>query len=139
IKKISENLKPEEREALENILSHREFLENFDSEDSSSEPPASYQKLIEGYDISHLSGREVVAGMTAWQFNGEILQPRKDFWRKFIIRTAKPADDPAAIAEAVMRRLRHPEWPYPDIMLIDGGLTQFNAARRVVERFENLE
>ncbi len=133
LKRFTKNLKPEEREALEKILAHREFLDNFDLEKTYYLPPTSY-KLIEGYDISHLAGREVVAGMTAWGFDGTTLLPRKDFWRKFIIRTAKPADDPAAIAETVSRRLNHPEWPYPDVMIIDGGLPQFNAAREVVRK-----
>jgi len=32
------------------------------------------------------------------------------------------------IKEVLSRRLRHPEWPYPDLILIDGGLAQLNAA-----------
>ncbi|MBI4085821.1 MAG: GIY-YIG nuclease family protein [Candidatus Liptonbacteria bacterium] len=96
---------------------------------------------IEGYDISHLSGKETVAGMTAWEFsaasgNETALRPRKEFWRKFIIRSAKPSDDPAAIKETLARRLNHPEWPYPDMMIIDGGLAQFNAAKEIVGQFE---
>lgn len=140
LKKFTENLKPEEREALKKILAHREFLENFDSENTTRPSPIIATRfLIEGYDISHLAGREAVAGMTAWEFSAEgeggMLRARKEFWRKFIIRTAKPADDPAAIAETVIRRLNHPEWPYPDMMIIDGGLIQLNAARKIVKKF----
>lgn len=148
LKKFTKNLKPEEREALEKILAHREFLDymQINADDTlintdhnrigiNQLNPHKSALLIEGYDISHLSGKETVAGMTAWRFNGKTLHPRKEFWRKFIIRTAKPSDDPAAMKETVARRLRHPEWPYPDMMIIDGGLAQFNAAREVVEQF----
>lgn len=137
LKKFTKNLKSEEREALEKILAHREFLENFDVDGKPNNLKTKLPNcLIEGYDISHLSGRETVAGMTVWELAGETLRPRKEFWRKFIIRTAKPADDPAAIAETVSRRLNHPEWPYPDVMIIDGGLAQFNAAKEIVEKSE---
>lgn len=131
LKGFSKNLEPEEKQALEKILAHREFLENFDSSSKTTayySLPTTY--LIEGYDISHLSGKETVAGMTAWNFSGGKISPRNDFWRKFIIRTAKPSDDPAAMYEAVSRRLNHPEWPYPDLMIIDGGAGQFAAARK---------
>lgn len=133
LKTFGKDLKPEEKDALEKILAHREFLENFDSPANTSYLAPATRYLIEGYDISHLSGREVVSGMTAWSLNGEKLAPRKDFWRKFIIRTAKPADDPAAMRETVHRRLNHPEWPYPNIMIIDGGISQFRAAKQAVQ------
>jgi len=131
LKGLSKYLEPEEKFALEKILAHREFLENFDS----SPKTVTYHSLpttysIEGYDISHLSGKETVAGMTAWNFSGGKISPRNDFWRKFIIRTAKPSDDPAAMYEAVSRRLNHPEWPYPNLMIIDGGAGQFAAAKK---------
>lgn len=151
LKKFTNNLKPEEREALKKILAHREFLDDTlinadekpiyaDNESASiSRNQHKSALLIEGYDISHLAGREAVAGMTAWEFSAEgeggMLRARKEFWRKFIIRTAKPADDPAAIAETVIRRLNHPEWPCPDMMIIDGGLIQFNAVREIVKKF----
>ncbi|MBI4085272.1 MAG: GIY-YIG nuclease family protein [Candidatus Liptonbacteria bacterium] len=129
---FGKNLKPEEKSALDKILAHREYLENFDSLPADREMPAAAY-LVEGYDVSHLSGKETVAGMTAWLFSGTdgkgVLSPRKDFWRKFIIRTAKPGDDTAAMAETISRRLRHPEWPYPGLMIIDGGKGQLAAAK----------
>ena len=133
LKGFFKDLKPEEKSALEKILAHREFLENFDTEAAISPQTGGY--LIECYDISHLSGKETVAGMTAWSFSGGGISPRKDFWRKFIIRTAKPSDDPAAMTEAVSRRLNHPEWPYPNLMVIDGGAGQFAAARKAAARY----
>ncbi len=139
--KFGKNLKPEEQEAFDRILAHREFLDyqtriyadNTQTETEKSPRGSAFSQrksaFIEGYDISHLAGRETVAGMTAWSFDGKRLWPRKEFWRKFIIKSAKPADDPAAIAETVSRRLNHPEWPYPALMIIDGGVAQFAASR----------
>ncbi len=133
LKGFFKDLKPEEKSALEKILAHREFLENFDTEAASRPQAGGY--LVECYDISHLSGKETVAGMTAWSFSEGKISPRKDYWRKFIIRTAKPSDDPAAMTEAVSRRLNHPEWPYPDLMVIDGGAGQFAAARKAASGY----
>ncbi len=133
LKGFSKNLKPDEKSALEKILAHREFLESFDSKNTNYQPSTT-DYLIEGYDISHFAGRETVAGMTAWNSSGGNISPRKDFWRKFIIRTAKPGDDPAAMYEAVSRRLNHPEWPYPNLMVIDGGAGQFAAAKRAFQK-----
>ena len=137
IRGFAKNLKPEEKAALEKILAHREFLENFDSEKTTTHhlPPTTY--LVECYDISHLSGRETVAGMTSWSFSNGKLFPRKDFWRKFIVRTAKPGDDPAAIGETITRRLNHPEWPYPNLIVIDGGAGQFAAAKKAFRLFSS--
>jgi len=135
LKGFSKNIKPEEKSALEKILAHREFLENFDSSKVISQKSSVKSYLVECYDISHLSGKETVAGMTAWSFKNGKLLPRKDFWRKFIIRTAKPSDDPAAIYETISRRLNHPEWPYPNLIVIDGGAGQFAAAKKAAAKF----
>ncbi len=149
LKNFSGNLKPEDRAVLEKILAHREFLElqseqfefhpnipNTKKHSENSDVFAGLNRiLIEGYDISHLSGKETVAAMTAWIFKDEKLLPRKNFWRKFIIRTAKSGDDPAAIFEAVSRRLKHPEWPYPDLIVVDGGAGQFNAAKKAAKNY----
>ncbi|MDP3948735.1 MAG: GIY-YIG nuclease family protein, partial [bacterium] len=141
----SNEMKFEEKSALEKILAHREFLEytlmdadetqiNADTKNNISENLRKSAILIECYDISHLSGKETVAGMTAWSFADGKLLPRKNFWRKFIIRTAKSGDDPAAMYEAVSRRLNHPEWPYPNLIVIDGGLGQFAAAKKAASK-----
>lgn len=37
-------------------------------------------------------------------------------------------NDPAMIYEVIARRLKHAEWPMPEVMLIDGGPTQLRAA-----------
>ena len=75
---------------------------------------------IEAYDISHLSGKETYGAMAV--FTGG--QPDKDEYRLFKIKTAQAADDLAALSEVVNRRFHHPEWPRPDVILIDGGRPQ---------------
>jgi excinuclease ABC subunit C len=86
-----------------------------------STPP----RRIECVDISHLGGTGVVASL-AVLVDGRAARAQ---YRRFRIKMDRN-DDPAAIHEAVGRRLRHPEWPRPDLLLIDGGTTQLAAAAR---------
>jgi len=77
---------------------------------------------IEAYDVSHFFGKETYGSMVVFE-NGEI---RKDKFRIFKIKEAPPQDDLRALAEIILRRLKHPEWRYPDLILIDGGSPQLN-------------
>jgi excinuclease ABC subunit C len=79
---------------------------------------------IEAYDISNIQGKEPVASMVRFD-NGK---PNKSMYRKFKIRLPETPDDFAMMREVIRRRLAHPEWPYPDVFLIDGGRGQLNAA-----------
>ena len=104
---------------------------------------------VECYDNSHLSGKEAVGAMTAWKKEGGIWVADKNSWRKFRMRMPNPLtggsmrkahannyfqNDPAMIEQIITRRLNHPEWPYPDLIIIDGGITQFNAAMRALNQ-----
>lgn len=82
---------------------------------------------IEGYDISHLHGKESYGSMVVFS-DGE---PDKDQYRLFKIRNGKPGDDEAALEEVLLRRFGHPEWPEPDIIMIDGGTPQISFIARV--------
>jgi excinuclease ABC subunit C len=86
-------------------------------------------KRIEGYDISNISGTSAVGSMVV--FVGG--KPDKNEYRKFKIRTIQTPDDTGMLREVIQRRLKHPEWALPDLMLIDGGKGQVNAAKRAVE------
>ena len=90
---------------------------------------------IEAYDVAHLSGKDVVGVMTVVE-DGEL---SKSQYRKFKIRTDKN-DDVGNLKEIISRRLNHPEWPMPDIIVVDGGIGQINAAKEVIgERGLNIK
>ncbi len=95
-----------------------------------SSPP----RIIEAIDIAHLTGKETAGSLVCF-IDGK---PFKQGYRRFNIRTAKAADDYAAIREVVSRRYRQAgmdEELFPDVILIDGGPGQLNAA---CQAFENL-
>ncbi len=81
---------------------------------------------IEAYDIAHIAGRNVVGVMVVIE-NGE---PKKSDYRKFKIRENPGINDTAALQEVLRRRFTHSEWPYPQIIVVDGGKAQINAAKR---------
>ncbi|MEX1094510.1 MAG: excinuclease ABC subunit UvrC [Planctomycetales bacterium] len=84
-------------------------------------------RRIEGVDIAHLHGGETVASLV--QFIDGL--PFKHGYKRFRIRTVDGVDDFAALREVVSRRLRRlqqEDEPFPDILLIDGGKGQLNAA-----------
>ncbi|MFA5084646.1 MAG: GIY-YIG nuclease family protein [Candidatus Paceibacterota bacterium] len=87
-------------------------------------------KKIETYDISHLSGKETVGAMVVFE-NGDF---DKTQYRLFKIKTAKPSDDLSALAEMIERRIKHKEWAYPDLILVDGGKTQVKTAQKILDR-----
>ena len=87
---------------------------------------------IECFDISHSSGKETTASCVVWQ-DGRM---NKRQYRSFNIREVEGVDDFSAIAEAVgrrYRRLRDEERPLPDLVLIDGGVGQLNAAMAALD------
>jgi excinuclease ABC subunit C len=82
---------------------------------------------IECFDISHAVGRETTASCVVW--DGGRMDRRQ--YRTFNIRDTEGIDDYAAMSEAVTRRyrrLRDEGRPMPDLVLIDGGVGQLNAA-----------
>jgi len=83
-------------------------------------------RTIEGVDIAHLAGEDKVASLVSF-IDG---LPFKPGYRRYKIRTVEGIDDFASIREVVSRRFRRSdeEQAYPDILLIDGGLGQLNAA-----------
>ncbi len=85
-------------------------------------------RRIEAYDIAHTSGKEIVGVMVAVS-DGE---PDKNAYRKFILRTVLSSNDPAALKEVLERRLTHAEWPFPGLVVVDGGKAQVNVATHVL-------
>ncbi len=81
-------------------------------------------RRIEGYDISHQSGTNVVGSMVVFS-NGA--SDRSEY-RKFKLRNQKN-DDTANLHEIIERRLKHQEWPFPDLIILDGGIGQVNTVK----------
>ncbi len=90
-------------------------------------------RRLECFDISHASGKATTASCVVWQ--GGRLDRRQ--YRTFSIRGVEGVDDFAALAEAVgrrYRRLRDEHAAMPDLVLIDGGVGQLNAASAALDR-----
>jgi excinuclease ABC subunit C len=94
---------------------------------------------IEAYDIAHIGGAGTVGVMVVVE-NGE---PGPADYRKFKIRGISGkvgVDDTANLKEVLTRRLGHLNWPLPNLIVVDGGIAQINAARQVLgERNLNIE
>ncbi len=84
---------------------------------------------IEAYDTAHMSGKESAGVMTV-VCDGEVA---KGEYRKFKLSPEIGNNDVASLREIIERRLGHPEWRYPDIMVIDGGEAQRNLALTVLK------
>ncbi len=88
-------------------------------------------RVIECFDISNISGTYAVASMVA-AVDGVPLPQR---YRRFRIKTVEGIDDPRMMAEAVKRRysrLQKEKGTFPDLLVVDGGITQLRAARKVL-------
>ena len=113
-------LENKEKDKLESLIELKEVL-NLDK----------LPRKIECYDISNLSGTNIVAGMCVMQ-DGII---KKNLSRRFRIKTVFGQDDPKCMKEVITRRLIHsienPNGGFgrlPDVILVDGGITQIRAA-----------
>ena len=81
---------------------------------------------MECFDISHTQGTETVASMVVFEGG----KPAKKEYRRFKLKTTqgKP-DDFKSMAEIMERRYgNETDWPMPDLIIIDGGKGQLNAA-----------
>jgi excinuclease ABC subunit C len=88
-----------------------------------AEPPL----RIEAFDVSNIMGEEAVGSLIVFEEG----RPKKEDYRRFKIETVKGPDDPAMMGEIVHRRYRglleRGEKP-PNLILVDGGKGQLNAA-----------
>lgn len=83
---------------------------------------------IECFDISNLGGKLAVGSLVVLT-DGDT---DKKWYRKFKINPpsggSEKSNDTAMMAEVLRRRIMHDEWPKPDLILVDGGKGQLNAA-----------
>jgi excinuclease ABC subunit C len=92
-------------------------------------------EVIECFDISHIAGTAMVASMV--QFRNAL--PDKNNYRRYRIKTVEGIDDFKSIAEVVRRRytrLKNENTPLPDLILIDGGIGQLNAATAEIKALQ---
>lgn len=87
---------------------------------------------IEAFDHSHTQGEEMVSAMVVFEDG----VPNKNKYRKYKTKTVDHADERAETMEVIRRRytrllMEHAEMP--DLILMDGGVIQLNAAREVIE------
>jgi excinuclease ABC subunit C len=82
---------------------------------------------IEMYDNAHLSGTSATAAMTV-AMDGA-LSPR--FYRHFTIKNARPDSDVDMMKEVLSRRFQNPDWPNPDLIVLDGGKPQLSAVLNI--------
>lgn len=83
---------------------------------------------IECYDIANISGT-LATGSLVVASDGVMDSSQ---YRKFRVRAAQRPNDTMMIGEVITRRLKHPEWPYPNILIVDGGKGQIQAAQRAL-------
>ncbi|MEK7125143.1 MAG: GIY-YIG nuclease family protein, partial [Patescibacteria group bacterium] len=115
---------------IKRIFENAGIIKNFPPSTDGSQELATALKLsciptrIEGYNISNIQGVYATGSMVLFRHG----QPDNNSYRKFKIKTVFGADDTAMLKEVLARRFRHREWQYPDLVIIDGGKGQLNAA-----------
>ncbi len=98
------------------------------------EPP----RRIEAYDISNISGTDIVAGMVVFEDG----KPKKSDYKRFKLEGLAEQDDYASMHQVLMRRFVHYKnkdkgfEQAPDLLLIDGGVTH---ACTAVDALKSLE
>lgn len=86
---------------------------------------------IEAFDHSHLQGKDLVSAMVCF-IDG---RPEKSEYRKYKLQNVDHADEAASTKEVIYRRysrLLKEKKPLPELILLDGGVVQVNAAKDVL-------
>ncbi len=88
-------------------------------------------RRIECYDISNFQGQTAVGSRVSF-LDG---RPDKEHYRRYRIRTIDQADDFGMMREVLSRRFRQEEKedPFPDLIVVDGGIGQLNVLSAVLE------
>ncbi|MBT3642847.1 excinuclease ABC subunit C [archaeon] len=110
------------------LFGNREKIEDLMNSLKLNELP----KVIECFDISHLSGTSTVASMV--QFRNGVAD--KSNYRKYKIRTVHQIDDFASMKEVVSRRyskLQRENLDMPNLIVVDGGKGQLSSTIEVME------
>ncbi|MGB9637391.1 MAG: UvrB/UvrC motif-containing protein, partial [Microgenomates group bacterium] len=129
LKRLAENgwraVPKEKQENSKALLELRKILKKYQGND-----PTVINR-IEGYDVSNLGKNIIVGSMVAFIDS----EPDKSQYRKFNLKyNLTGQDDPEGIKQIISRRLNHPEWVYPQLILVDGGKTQLTAAFEAIKK-----
>lgn len=101
-------------------------------------------KRIEAFDVANVQGEHATGSMVTF-VNG---RPEKKWYRRFTIKTVKGSNDPAMMAEMLVRRFGHTPsplageglgvrgWPIPDLVILDGGAGQLGVVTRTLGKIE---
>lgn len=90
---------------------------------------------IESFDISNISGTDIVAGMVVYEAG----KPKKSDYKRFKVEGLQDQDDYASMRQVVGRRFHHFQAgdkgfeKAPDLLLIDGGIAHANTAVQVLQ------
>ncbi len=117
-----EKIKNKEEDLIKTILDEIKSLLNL------SKPP----KIIEGFDISNIEGSDATGSMVYF-LDGKSY---KNFYRHYKIKSKSTPDDVAMMKEVIRRRynmLLQKNLELPDLILVDGGKGQLNAAVSVLK------
>ncbi len=117
---------------LQQVMAHAQVIESRDSRFETRKTRATLAKIIgaksikriECYDVSNIQGKQATGSMIVF-IDGKL---DKSQYKKFKIKTKNTPDDIAMLKEVLQRRFAHPEWDFPEIILIDGGKAQLNMA-----------
>lgn len=122
----AERLTDKEEKAMGALLQFGKML--------AMEPP----KRIESYDISNISGTDIVASMVVFE-NGK---PKKSEYKRFKLQDMAGQDDYASMHQILTRRFTHYKAgdkgfaETPDLLLIDGGITHANVAIQALQALD---
>lgn len=79
-------------------------------------------KIIEAFDVAHISNVDFVAASAVWE-SGDTKPEKSQFW------LSEEENEPDSLARSVGERFL--QKPFPDLLLIDGGLTQLRAVKEI--------
>lgn len=118
---------------LEKVLANAKILHPSERTVKKTPWHSNYNCLrIEGYDISNIQGKMATGSMVTFMDG----KPDKNFYRRFKIKFEKKPNDIAMLKEVLNRRFKHKEWAFPDLILVDGGQAQLNAAQLIAKRYK---
>jgi excinuclease ABC subunit C len=86
---------------------------------------------VEAFDVAHISNLYFVAATTVWE-RGEF-RPEEHMFH-----VSSERSEPTAMGDAVHKRLTNDELPTPDLVVLDGGRTQVNAALKALTSINGL-